>query len=66
MSILLDDMAVNTPQDHYSTCRQQINSLWYIAKPEPSHSCKAIILRISDAIRVLKGKSFAVHYKIDE
>lgn len=62
MSILVDklikevDTSVNT----------QINGLWYLAKPIPFKSLKTTIERIKDGLRVIKGKSFAVHYKQDE
>ena len=40
---------------------------WCIAKPLGRSLClKEIISRINDAIRILKGTSFALHYKEDE
>lgn len=41
---------------------QRFYGMWWKAKPEPDPWYK----RIGCAFRVLAGKSFAVHYKIDE
>ncbi len=40
-----------------------IDGKWYIAKPVPYF---IFMSRIKDAIRILRGKSIAVHYKEDE
>ena len=40
-----------------------IEGRWYIAKPLPYLS---ILSRLRDAIRIITGKSIAVHYKEDE
>ena len=63
MSILIDKLLKETDQ---STMIQANDSKWYIAKPTPFYSIKTKIKRIKDALRVLKGKSFAVHYKENE
>lgn len=41
----------------------KINDLWYMAKPL---SYPTILERIKDCFRVLRGKSFTLHYKEDE
>ncbi len=58
MSILLDDVVKNCVKN--DAC---INGKWYIAKPESS---RTFLDRCKDAISCLKGKSFAVHFKVDE
>ncbi len=38
----------------------------FLSKPLPLYTIQEKLKRIKNAIRVLFGKSFAVHYKIDE
>ena len=63
MSILIDKLLkeVNT-----STTEQAKDLRWYIAKPIPFKSITELYKRVKDGIRVVRGKSFAVHYKRDE
>lgn len=63
MSILIDKFLKEAST---STTEQAKDLHFYIAKPIPFCSLKTKLRRIKDAIRVLRGKSFAVHYKIDE
>ena len=63
MSILLDKLLKKTD---VSNIAQAKNLKWYIAKPLPLHSIKTKIQRFKDGLRVMNGKSFAVHYKEDE
>jgi hypothetical protein len=59
MSKLIDNF-LKEEQDNTLT---QIDLKWYIAKPISFFSINTFLKRIKDAIRVIKGKSFAVHYK---
>lgn len=63
MSILLDKLLKEVDT---SITAQAKDLKWYIAKPLPLYSLKAKLQRIKDGIRVINGKSFAVHYKEDE
>ena len=63
MSILIDEVTVLTRNQN--TYKHK-NLKWYIAKPIPFNSIKNRIKSIKDAYRVIIGKSFAVHYKVDE
>ena len=63
MSILLDKLLKEAGT---STTAQAKDLKWYIAKPLPFYSLKTKIQRIKDGLRVMNGKSFAVHYKEDE
>ena len=63
MSILLDKLLKEADT---SNTAQAKDLKWYIAKPLPFNSLKTKILRFRDALRVMNGKSFAVHYKEDE
>lgn len=58
MSRLIDEIC-------RSDCKEYIDrdGNWWIAKPLNKAPLKK---RINDAIRVLRGKSFACHYKQDE
>lgn len=58
MSILLDDAIKNCVKTNVL-----IDGKWYFAKPESS---RTFLDRCKDAISCLKGKSFAVHFKVDE
>jgi hypothetical protein len=60
MSILLDELLKEERIMTY------IEPRWYMAKPIPYYSIKTLLNRVRDAIRVIRGKSFAVHYKEDE
>ena len=64
MSILLDKLLKEA--DTSTTTAQAKDLKWYIAKPLPFYSLKTKIQRIKDGLRVMNGKSFAVHYKEDE
>lgn len=63
MSVLLDKLLKEADA---STTTQAKDLKWYIAKPLPFYSLKAKLQRIKDGLRVMNGKSFAVHYKEDE
>lgn len=63
MSILLDKLLKEADT---SNTAQAKDLKWYIAKPLPFYSLKMKIQRIKDGLRVVNGKSFAVHYKEDE
>jgi hypothetical protein len=63
MSVLLDKLLKEADT---SNTAQAKDLKWYIAKPLPFNSLKTKILRLRDALRVMNGKSFAVHYKEDE
>ena len=62
MSILIDKLLkeADTPKTQAKDLK------WYIAKPLPFYSLKTKLQRIKDGLRVMNGKSFAVHYKQDE
>ena len=68
MSKLLDDV-VNTIKTR-GDCDVKIGNRYYIAKGMRFKSLKAdlafFINNLKDAWRVIRGKSFAVHYKEDE
>ncbi len=63
MSVLLDKLL---KEAHASNTAQAKDLKWYIAKPLPFYSLKTKIQRFKDGLRVMNGKSFAVHYKEDE
>jgi len=63
MSILIDKLLEEVAT---STTSQAKDLKWYIAKPLPFYSLKTKLQRIKDGLRVINGKSFAVHYKEDE
>ena len=63
MSILIDKLLKEADT---STTAQAIDLKWYIAKPLPFYSLKDKLQKIKDGLRVMNGKSFAVHYKEDE
>jgi hypothetical protein len=63
MSILLDKLL---KEADISITVQAKDLKWYIAKPLPLYSFKTKLQRIKDGLRVMNGKSFAVHYKEDE
>jgi hypothetical protein len=63
MSILLDKLLKEADT---SNTAQAKDLKWYIAKPLPFNSLKTTIKRLKDGLRVMNGKSFAVHYKEDE
>lgn len=63
MSILIDELV----KESYNGIAEQAKDLkWYLAKPLPFYSIKAKLKRVLDGFRVMNGKSFAVHYKVDE
>lgn len=49
---------------HRDTC--EIGGLWYAAKPMEYFTVALLWRRAKDCCRILRGRSFAVHYKIDE
>ena len=63
MSILIDKIITEVDMFNIS---QQKDSTWYLAKPIPFYSWRTKYNQIKDGIRVMRGKSFAVHYKEDE
>jgi hypothetical protein len=63
MSVLIDKLLKDIDE---SITSQSNDKKWYIAKPLPFYSIKTKLKRINDGIRVMRGKSFAVHYKEDE
>ena len=63
MSILLDKLLREADT---SPTTQAKDLKWYITKPLPFYSLRTKIQRIKDGLRVMNGKSFAVHYKEDE
>jgi len=63
MSILLDKLLKEADT---SNTAQAKDLKWYIAKPLPFYSLKTTMKRLKDGLRVMNGKSFAVHYKEDE
>jgi hypothetical protein len=63
MSVLLDKLLKEADT---SNTVQAKDLKWYIAKPLPFNSLKTKIQRFKDGLRVMNGKSFAVHYKEDE
>ena len=60
MSVLIDELF---KEERVFT---HIDTKWYVAKPILFYSIKTLLNRVRDAIRVIRGKSFAVHYKEDE
>jgi hypothetical protein len=60
MSILIDNY-IN--EDKELAHNESKGNFWYIAKPLNKISVKN---KIKDALRILKGDSFAVHYFVDE
>lgn len=63
MSILIDKFVI---EHSFTTPTHSIDDKWFIAKPLTSNNIKDYFNRLKDAIRVIRGKSIAVHYKIDE
>jgi hypothetical protein len=63
MSILIDKLLNEADT---SNTAQAKDFKWYIAKPLTLYSLKEKLKRIKDGLRVMNGKSFAVHYKEDE
>lgn len=61
MSILVDKLFVAA-----KSTQRNINGVWYAAKPIGYCTVPSFIARIKDAIRVIQGKSIAVHYREDE
>jgi len=63
MSRLIDELVKET--DNGITAQAK-DLKWYLAKPLPFYSLQTKLKRIKDGLRVMNGKSFAVHYKVDE
>ena len=63
MSILIDKLL---KEANTNITAQAKDLKWYLAKPVPFKSLKTTLKRIKDGFRVINGKSFAVHYKVDE
>ena len=62
MSIRIDMLA----KDMETYPRQQFGGKWFIAKPLEFWSLQKFIRRFWDAVSVLMGKSFAVHFRESE
>lgn len=60
-SVLLDSLVYS----HGNPDQEEIDGCWMIAKPHKIVDARAIYLRIKGAVRVIRGKSFAVHYARD-
>ena len=63
MSTLIDIVVERYRDDIPVT---KIDQRWYIAKPLPMFTIREKVSKLKDALRVLIGTSFAVHYKEDE
>lgn len=63
MSILIDKLLKEIDT---STAIQAKDLKWYIAKPIQFNSLRTKLQKIRNGLRVMNGKSFAVHYKEDE
>ena len=67
MSILIDKFI---EQNAHNRTHVEIDGRWYIAKGLHLRGMypdiHGLYNRLIDAIRVLRGKSFAIHYKEDE
>ena len=63
MSILIDKLMKDVEN---APASQAKDLKWYIAKPIHFYSIQEFFKRVRDGIRVINGKSFAVHYKQDE
>ena len=62
MSILIDKLIKGATDN-----TEQLNDgRWYIAKPLSLKSFSGLRSCFKNGIRVMRGKSFAVHYKKDE
>lgn len=62
MSKLID----NVINEEINKNKILVNDKWYIAKPLDIINGCTLIKRIKDCIRIIEGKSIAVHYKQDE
>lgn len=60
-SILIDTLVIN----HQNPTLSNFNECWMIAKPLYKKNLKLIWLRLKACLRILRGKSFAVHYAKD-
>lgn len=47
-----------------ATC--EIGGLWYASKPLEYFTFPLLWSRMKDCWRILRGRSFAVHYKVDD
>ncbi len=63
MSVLLDKLLKEADTSNIARAK---DLKWYISKPLLFNSLKTKIQRFRDGLRVINGKSFAVHYKEDE
>ena len=63
MSRLIDELVKET---NNGITAQEKDLKWYLSKPIPFYSIKTKLKRILDGFRVMNGKSFAAHYKVDE
>ena len=73
MSILIDKLirkeTGHTCETYITACTYLTNDKepkYYLAKPLVNLNWKEKLKRLVGAYRVLTGKSFAVHYKVDE
>ena len=64
MSILIDSLVKSEKENQ---CYSDVKGDWFISKPL-NHTLTYYLLsrRVADAFRILRAKSFAVHYKEDE
>ena len=60
LSKLIDDMI------KFYENKVEVNGCYYIAKPYPFFGVMCFKNRLKNALRVLKGRSQAYHYKEDE
>jgi len=60
MSVLIDKLISR------SDTQCEMDGKWYIAKGYSYWTFQLQWRRLKDALRILTGKSFACHYKIDE
>lgn len=61
-SVLLDSLILSTSK---SSNLVDIDGIWLQAKPLNILDIRTVYLRIKAAIRIIRGKSFAVHYAED-
>jgi hypothetical protein len=63
MSKLLEQVLIESKNCSWT---KAADTKWYIAKPVPFYGIPTKWQCIKDGFRVMRGKSFAVHYKEDE
>lgn len=65
MSRLYDSLVHESNIDLQSQVNLEGSTRWYISKPVPFCGWKTFWRRLRDAIKVLRGKAFAVHHAQD-